>query len=307
MVRWLLAGLFAILFVLSGVKYSQALTISSTSADYSVLPGGIGEATITVENETQTDREYQVQFVGVAFDETSGAPVFSPLSAEVAAMVSASPASLTLRPGDSLDVTLRFAAPPAASAAEYTYAAIFVERMSVESGVSVGAGYAVMLFARIGVEGTEAYQIVRFETPKPSTTSLPIQFGVALKNAGDRTVSPDLYLQIRRPGTKKVVAEIPINPYGQRLPVATSRIFLTSWGDDQDKTDWDSLMNIFKTPYGAFEAVIVSGDQKLVDSSNPVIHFTVYPLHLLFVVSVPLAVVIFGILLIRALKKRATA
>ncbi|MBP9828155.1 hypothetical protein KBC55_03280 [Patescibacteria group bacterium] len=306
--RRLLFGLFTLLVAFFGAaQVSHALTISPTSADYSVLSGGIGEAIISLENETSVDREYEVQFVQVTFDSTTGAPAFSPLAGDVAAMFSADPASMTLRPSDTLDVTLRFAAPPQAESAEYTVAALFVERMSANAGVSVGAGYAVMLFAQIGTEGTQAYQIVQLETPKSVVTSLPVQLGAVLKNVGDRAVAPTATIQIRRPGKTQVIEEIPLNAYGQRLPVQTSRIFLSNWGDETDVISWRSLGNALSTPYGSFEAVIVDAQGDLVDSANPAIRFTVIPMHLMVIGAALISLLIFGILLARALHKRATA
>lgn len=209
----------------------SALTISPPIFDLRAKPGETLQASLSLENETNSP----LNLYGLveAFNPTAkgGDLEFYPSEEGLSSWVALSENSLSLAPGESKKIFFTINV-PAGTAGGSHYAAIFWGTSppgAAPGGVAVASRLGALIF--LNVEGTviQDLEISNFKTTKKINLSLPIIFETSVKNKGNVYLAPKGEIIIKT-WTGKQVAALPWNEAGLRALPGTERIISTPWG-----------------------------------------------------------------------------
>lgn len=271
-------------------RFAQALTISPLLVEYDVNPGEAVVGTIKLINEGTTSDTFYSGVQDFVASDTSGAPAFVGVSQthSMVSWVSFSHTSVTLDPGEQMNVTYNIRVPSAASPGSYSSGLLFsTESPSMmTSGVGFGASVGTLVLVRVEGNVVEDGNISRFLATPDSSSSLPISFAATFSNSGTVHVKPQGFIRITNMfgGTSAV---IPLNAEGGNVLPASSRTFTSDWSKADLPENASELVKEWRNfGFGPYTATVIMnyGDGHKVASESTSFWVMPWMLIVLFII-----------------------
>ncbi len=206
--------------------------ISPPIVDVTANPGESLVKYFEVSNNGNMAETYSFSVANLAASGEDGESAYSgPEVGDLASWITLEPSSVTVEPGESVNLKVSIAVPSNASAGGH-YATVFAKSGGGEVSGGSGSGTSYMVGANVllKVSGNvmEKAQIVGFGiTDSSFDVGETAAFQVRVANLGNSHIAPTGYIELFRDGSR--VAQIPVNESaGNILPGSTRRFEVSS-------------------------------------------------------------------------------
>jgi plastocyanin len=319
-VKALMLAVVAIIALAAGtapVRASAAssdfnIQVSPSPLVVSLTPGQTQTATLTVRNFSTHSENLKPAIRGVhSTDGTEKVSLTDTLPADIGSWMSFAPASLTIEPGQSQQLTISFDTPHNVGFSYPVAISLTSDRSAGQSSTGAAIKPQVVVFTLININRADAksgMEITSFTSSKSRYTFLPATFSVTVKNTGNVISQPSGTIFIQHSASDSTpITTIPINKGGGYILPGTSRTFTASWtdgfpvyktspdGKKNLKWDWKHLNELRFGHYTAKAVVLYDNGQQdvpLMASSA----FWVVPWWLLLLALLVIALLIMGTL-----------
>lgn len=221
----------ALLVLASFPKGANALTLTPPRLDVAGDPGSTISTMMTVINDGVTTATYYSSFANFESQGETGTPVITAATDDLGTWISV-PASITLAPGASRDVSVSIAIPKDASPGGH-FAAVFWGTQpnlptSKQSGIGAKTGSLVLLTVNGNIP--ESGNVLNFDTTTGTHffTALPIPFYYRFQNGGGDRIEPQGDI-IMKDMAFITGAKVPGNPVDGNILPNSVRKFTTAW------------------------------------------------------------------------------
>lgn len=298
--RKCLFGMFVAVLALPlvALQPASALTVSPYLLEYDVEPGDMIAGTIKLHNESETSETYYSTVEDfVAADET-GTPSFVLNAARsMKAWVNFDQSVITLEAGETVNVIYNINVPKTASPGGYYSGLLFqtsAPSAAPEGGVGAMAAVGPIVLVTVAGDVVEKASVAEFSVTPDSTTSLPVNFTIRMKNDGTVHLKPVGVIRVTNMfgGTAGVV---PVNAEGGNVLPSSTRAFEASWQKNALPEDASELVQEWSNfGFGPYTATLImnygDGNQVVTATTN----FMVMPwlLVVLFLILVVILVLL---------------
>lgn len=239
MLRSLIITLLALGSFAVGTLQAQAITLNPPIFEFVMSPGDRIDDTIKIFNDTTSPlslKPEKVNFTAKAEDEISGAPLFYPLDEtrtgrELAPWIEVASGTTILAPLTRQDIPFSITAPTDASPGSYFGGIIFRSGESVEQGVGLVTGTAVLVLVKITGEVVEEAVLTDFGVASGLLTHLPVDFEARIYNEGTVHLQPTGAIEIQNM-FGKTVGSVPMNLELRSVLPESARRYSASWGQE---------------------------------------------------------------------------
>lgn len=263
-------------------SFVLAASVSPSASDLTVTPGEKSTATISVRNDAEWSKNYEISFAQAVFGKEAADISFTALSATLKGAVSATPTLFTLAAQESrnIDVNIRL---PAGTAAQSPTIAIFVTEKADQGSVgSVQASVASLLFLHVPGHLTRSMAIDSFVAVPSFTFGASTTISGLFRNDGEETVILPNELRVFGPFGKEIGrGQLSSDP--KHLPAGTTRGVSLSW---------PAKVGFSRFILGSYRFELWDGDQKLAQTSA-----TFLPTSFLIPAGIGFALLLLGIII----------
>lgn len=222
-------ALIAALAVLVPMR-AHALTLSPSKVEVSGDAGQTITRTIVIVNETDKSETYYASYANFEAQGESGTPVFVEPSGDLGTWMRVEP-SLTLRAGESREVTLTISIPSGAEPGGHFAVVFWGTTPPGQSGaISVGSQTALLVLLSVSGEIREEFGLVDFKVKGGQWLfrMLPVGFEYRFSNQGGDRVKPVASITVRSILGWRV-KKIDANPFEGNVLPNTTRKFSPEW------------------------------------------------------------------------------
>jgi hypothetical protein len=253
-----LAGVFIFCLLLGGVfplDEARALTINPR-LELNANPGTTIRTEIKVTNDERQSRTFFLGYENFNSQDETGTPTFSPRREDLATWIK-TPPSITLGPGETIDLPVEIAVPQDAEPGGHFAAVFFLSEpppAGDDSGkVGIGAKLGSLILLRVNGNFVQNATILEFNTTgkKRIFTQLPIEFFYRFQNTGDDHQKPlgDILIKNIFGQTTKILTANTID--GSVLPKSIRR-FTSVWTESGGPLKQEPVVELKAVPHATY-------------------------------------------------------
>ena len=249
-----IAGVFVAIFVFSAILplfKANALTVTP-KVELNADPGTTLRISIKLTNEERQSRTFYLRYENFNSQDESGTPSFTTRKEGLSTWIK-SQDSITLGPGETVDVPVDINVPKEAEPGGHFAAAFFSleppEPTPDKGAVAIGTRLGTLILLRVNGDFIQNATILEFNTAgkKKIFTQLPIQFYYRFQNTGDDHQKPLGDIQITNifGRTIKLLSANTID--GSVLPKSIRR-FTSVWTEQGGSLKQEPVVDLVEAP-----------------------------------------------------------
>ena len=242
---------FIAIVVLGSASASFALTVSPAKLEIAGDPGTTLTGTVELYNEKTKSQTLYTSFENFESNDDTGTPRFIGADDRLATWMGA-PASLTLAPDETIDVSYTITIPESAEPGGYFAALFFGTQPPADAGqVSIGGRLGVLVLLRVNGDVPESGGILDFGATdqKRFYITPPIEFTHRLSNTGGDRAVPKGDIEMRN--TFGFVRDrVDANPKEGSVLPNTARKFVNTWEREGEAPE--GFFNTVKSQWNQF-------------------------------------------------------
>jgi len=237
--------------------FALGATIDPSASDLTVVPGERAVATISVKNDANSLKNYEISIFEAKFGKTADDVSFAALSSDLKTAIVASPRTFVLEGNASRTIDVLVDLPVGVDAQSPTVAIFVTEKGDSTTAGSVQSAIASMLFIHVPGRLASSMAIDSFVAIPAFTFGSTTTLSALFRNDGEDTLVLPNEVRVYGPFGREVGrGELSIAP--KHLPPGTSRGLSVSW---------PTGTSFSKFLFGPYRFELWDGDKKLAQTS----------------------------------------
>jgi hypothetical protein len=276
-----LALVLGLLLSFATPQFALGATVDPSASDLTAMPGETAVATISVTNDADRSKNYEISFAQVEFGSTADDVSFVALSANLKDTISALPKLFILEAHASRTIDVSVRLPTGVDAQSPTIAILVTEKGDQGQAGSVQTSVASMLFLHVPGNLTRSMAIDSFVAIPMFTWGRSTMLSGLFRNDGEETIILPNEIRVFGPFGGEVGRGL-FSSEPKHLPPGTTRgVTLT----------WPASTGFSKLLIGPYRFELWDGDQQLAQAKA-----TFIPITAIVVAGAIFIVVLLGII-----------